>query len=154
MNWFARRSTDIASMLALIILTAFILLPDGLTALTVLTVGLLGERRLKRAGRSLRRLIWSDDETREELRSVDGHSILIHGPQGCGKSRVSNDLRRFFRMDCVVDEVFPRDPRLATKGAVFLTSASPELFGKLEGVAVLSFKEAEQRMHFYGWLWD
>lgn len=154
MNWFARRSTDIASLLALITLAAFVLLPDGLTALTVLTFGLLGERRLKSTGRSLRRLVWPDDDTRQDLRRVDGHSILIYGPQGCGKSGVSNDLRRFFRMDCVVDEVFPRDARLATKGAVFLTSASPEAFGKLEGVAVLSFKEAEQRMHFYGWLWD
>lgn len=55
-------------------------------------------------------------------------SIIVHGPQGCGKSRNAELLRRYFKMHRVVDDaenVYPceRDlPRFKAGSTLYLTN--------------------------------
>ncbi|WP_018991266.1 P-loop NTPase family protein [Aromatoleum toluclasticum] len=58
-------------------------------------------------------------------------SIIIHGPQGCGKSRNAEALRRHFKMERVVDDAecaYPRTtdlPRFEAGRTLYLTNQEP-----------------------------
>lgn len=61
-------------------------------------------------------------------------SIIVHGPQGCGKSRNAEALRRHFKMNRVVDDaenVYPRESdllRFKAGSTLYLTNQEPPEF--------------------------
>lgn len=54
MNWFSRRSTDLATWMALIVLTSLLVFPHLITLAILLVILLAGEVRLNRWGRGIR----------------------------------------------------------------------------------------------------
>jgi uridine kinase len=70
-------------------------------------------------------------------------SIVIHGPQGCGKTLNGQRLRKHFGLQVIVDlDDYPGQRRLiATEGALVLTHDEAAAH-RLTGFRVLSFKEA------------
>lgn len=81
-------------------------------------------------------------------------SIIIYGPQGCGKTKNAEKLRRFFGMDEIVDD--EGDPYPLTTDQVeefkagkilFLTPIDPKMNEySTHSRRVISFKTAIQMM--------
>lgn len=65
---------------------------------------------------------------------------VIHGPEGCGKSRRAKALQRHFASSTVIDGWDGRSPLPA--GALALTNVPPPY--PIRGVRILSFEQAQQ----------
>lgn len=69
-------------------------------------------------------------------------TVIVHGPQGCGKTRNAERLMRHFGMTRIVDDWTPADPAPAS-GALVLTSVE---IGAVRSpfVDVIPYAEAAQ----------
>ena len=67
-------------------------------------------------------------------------TVIVHGPQGCGKTRHKAEFKRAFRCTSVVDDWNSADPLPAD--ALALTNEEPPFAGK---VTVFSYAEACSR---------
>ncbi|HZR35692.1 MAG TPA: hypothetical protein VFA75_09980 [Nevskia sp.] len=66
-------------------------------------------------------------------------TVIIHGPQGCGKTRNAEALRRHFKLERVIEDWWD-GRRIPAFGALVLTNNSPEpKWGKYR---VIAFSEA------------
>ncbi len=52
-------------------------------------------------------------------------SIVVHGPQACGKTRNAELLRKKLGLDFVVDDFSFRDKSFPREGALLLTNETP-----------------------------
>lgn len=82
-------------------------------------------------------------------------SIIIYGPQGCGKTRHAEALRRFFKMDEICDDEMDPYPLTPTQQAefkagkvLFLTCIHPEDKGysASDKRRIISFEQAMKAM--------
>lgn len=83
-------------------------------------------------------------------------SIIIYSPQGCGKSRQAENLRRFYNMDEVCDDEMDPYPLTPAQQAefkvgkvLFLTHISPEDKGYDKSIIyrrIISFEQAMKAM--------
>lgn len=86
-------------------------------------------------------------------------SIIIYGPQGCGKTRHAEALRRFFKMDEVCDDEMDPYPLTLVQQAefkagkvLFLTNIEPRSkdydtrYGDYDNRRVYSFEQAMKAM--------
>jgi len=67
-------------------------------------------------------------------------TVIVHGPQGCGKTFHSDDLARFFRVDRVIDDFFWSDP-IPLLNCLVLTHEPPPA-PLVDDHRVLSFDQA------------
>ena len=86
-------------------------------------------------------------------------SIIIHGPQGCGKTRSAERLRKYFGMDEICDDEMDPYPLTIAQQTEFkagkvlyLTSIAPKdkdydtRWGDYDTRRVLSFQQAMKLM--------
>lgn len=78
-------------------------------------------------------------------------SVIVHGPQGCGKTRNAEALRKHFRLSQIVDEfeTLRRANELRPEGTLYLAVHNPEQtcrgpMIKELGIRVVAFKDAMQ----------
>lgn len=67
-------------------------------------------------------------------------TVIVHGPQGCGKTFHSDNLARFFRVDRIVDEFNWTDP-IPLLNCLALTNEPPPAL-LADDLRVLSFDQA------------
>lgn len=77
-------------------------------------------------------------------------TVIVYGPQGCGKTRNSEKMRRAFGLDTVIDDWQPGSngqPRIPKTGALVLTCdpAVHRIAGG--GIAVIDFEAAMRFVH-------
>ena len=66
-------------------------------------------------------------------------AVIVHGPQGCGKTRNAEVMRRAFGCTSIVDDWLPLDP--IQPGALHLTYAIP-FQDELSHAMVVGFHQA------------
>ena len=73
-------------------------------------------------------------------------SIVVYGPQGCGKTRHAKAIAEAFGLTTIVDDWDPRDPVLRRQsiGTLFLTNVQP--YGTAFDRRVYSFDDAMARV--------
>lgn len=76
-------------------------------------------------------------------------SVIVYGPQGCGKTRRGEELRKLFMLDRIVelDERPAERQRADTTGTLYLTNMTPEEMKEKKIITdedrrVISFGEA------------
>lgn len=57
---------------------------------------------------------------------MSNKTIIVYGPQGCGKSHNAGRIARAFGLDRVIDEWEPGDPAPPKQGALVLTHETPD----------------------------
>lgn len=67
-------------------------------------------------------------------------SVVVYGPQACGKTRNAEAMRQAFGLDVIVDDWTWRDP-LPDFGALILTS-DESVFHTIQRVRVVTFDAA------------
>lgn len=78
-------------------------------------------------------------------------SVIVHGPQGCGKSLNAEKLRKHFRLSHVVEEFESlRANEIRVDGTLYLASINPEQTCRAAavralGIRVVAFKDAMQQ---------
>jgi len=72
-------------------------------------------------------------------------SVIVHGPQGCGKSLQGEKLRKHFGLDLVQDEFeFLRNSEIRAEGVLYLSSYEPDGNSGVasRGLRVIAFEDA------------
>lgn len=69
-------------------------------------------------------------------------SVVVHGPQACGKTRNAEALRKHYGLTSILDDWNPHE-RLPLRDTLVLTNANPESLGLHSlGVDVIAFEQA------------
>lgn len=73
-------------------------------------------------------------------------TVIVYGPQGCGKTRNADKLRRAFGLDSVITDAKPGDNPPGT-GALVLTN-SPDVHLIADGsIAAIDYDSAMRFVH-------
>jgi hypothetical protein len=83
------------------------------------------------------------EQPTEQMYMKDNLSVIIHGPQGCGKSTNSQRLAELFGLKTVVDDWTPGS-KVSSRGVLYLTS---ERLGRHTGAVVIDYESALRRMN-------
>lgn len=67
-------------------------------------------------------------------------SVIVHGPQGCGKTSAAQVLQRHFGCTQIVDEWDGREP--LPDGALVMTNLPPHRFCAPANASVVEFARA------------
>lgn len=72
-------------------------------------------------------------------------SIVVHGPQGCGKTRNAERIKQYFGLDRIVDEghlpyTLAKGPKLEPDGVLYLT-CEPPVCAKLNGAIPMVYAD-------------
>lgn len=71
-------------------------------------------------------------------------TVIIYGPQGCGKTTMAEAFRQFFNCTTVVDEASFNSP--IVKGFLYLTALSRQQLPLVQGVEIFSYDQVRQMM--------
>ena len=72
-------------------------------------------------------------------------SVIVHGPQGCGKTTHAEELRVFFKLDRIDDDPV-EGQSFPQHGCLVLTNSPPGAEARA-GFRVVSFENAMEQMH-------
>lgn len=72
---------------------------------------------------------------------MTNQTIIVHGPQGCGKTTNAGRIAKALGMSRVVDEWAPGDPALPVRGVLALTCETPDAHATRR-YRVMSFDDA------------
>lgn len=71
---------------------------------------------------------------------MTNQTIIVHGPQGCGKTLNAGRIARAFGLDRVIEDWQPGDPSPPKRGALVLTCETPDP-GSTKRYRVMAFDD-------------